>query len=160
MTAPSRRALLRALALSPLAWLGRAPRAEAKDYTVAAEVLDAIDALEGDVGARLSTIAAALASARPLVRSLLADHARHRTARALVRVHLRLPAGPTPSLAKPGSSLDDLRAAQEALVYAHAEGLPALGDATSVAALAENMRDLARHLTIVDLWLEAEAARG
>lgn len=148
------------MALAPLAWLARAPRAEAKDYASASEAMDAIDALENEVGARFSGIAAALPSVRPLAQSVLAAHARHREARAVVRGRLRLPAAAAPSGGKPDGSLDGLRTAQEALVYAHAEGLPALGDAASVAALATNMRDLACHLTIIDLWIEAEAARG
>ena len=156
----SRRALLRGLVLAPLAWLARAPRAEAKDYSGPAEVLDTIDAFEADVASRLTAVAAGLASARPLASSFLADHARHRGVRVMVRRRLRLAAPHAPAAVQPDRSLDNLRSAQEALVYAHAEGLPALDDAPSVEALARNMVDLARHLAVIDLWLEAEAARG
>ncbi len=159
-TASSRRALLHGLALAPFAWLARAPRAEAKDYSGPAEVLDAIDSLEADVAARLEAIAGRLSSARPLASSFLADHARHRRVRAIVRERLRLTAPPVSPASKDQRTLDGLRTAQEALVYAHAEGLSALGDAAAVDALARNMIDLARHLTVIDLWLEAEAARG
>jgi hypothetical protein len=151
--------LLRGLALAPFLWQVPTPRAESKDYSGPAEVLDAIDSLEADVAGRLEAIAATLASARPLATSFLADHARHRHVRATMRERLRLAGPPKPGPSKGERGLDGLRAAQEALVYAHAEGLPALGDASAVDALARNMIDLARHLAVIDLWLEAEAAR-
>jgi hypothetical protein len=59
-----------------------------------------------------------------------------------------------------GRSLQALRDAQQALVYAHAEGLPALGDRRAVDLLAAHMVELARHLTVLDLWREAEEALG
>ena len=160
----SRRTLLRGLALAPFLWLARSRRAESRDYSSPAEVLGTIDSLEADVAGRLDAIAATLASARPLATSFLADHARHRRVRATVRERLRLAGPPIAGPPKPAPSkgeraLDGLRAAQEALVYAHAEGLPAIGDPSAVDALARNMIDLARHLAVIDLWLEAEAAR-
>ncbi len=45
-------------------------------------------------------------------------------------------------------------------MHAHAEGLPALGDAGAVAVLARHMVDASRHLTVIDLWIEAEDVRG
>jgi hypothetical protein len=122
--------------------------------------MTAIDALEADVAGRLSALAAALPSARALVESLLADQARHREVRTDVRRVLHLPVAPPFSPSRGDTSLDALRTAQEALVYAHAEGLPALGAPAAVDAMARNMTDLARHLTVLDLWIEAEAARG
>ena len=56
--------------------------------------------------------------------------------------------------------LEALRAALEKLTYAHAEALPALGDAQAVQVLARHMVDLSRHLTLVGLWIEAEERRG
>jgi hypothetical protein len=53
-----------------------------------------------------------------------------------------------------------LREAQSALVYAHAEALPTLDDGVSVGLLLGDLVDLARHLTVIDLWIEAEDARG
>jgi len=159
-TAPSRRALLRALAVAPALWLLRPRRASAKDYAGPAEVLSAIDALAADVAGRLSALAAALPAARALVASFLADHARHREVRAGVRRMLHLPVASSSSPSRGDTSLEGLRTAQEALVYAHAEGLPALGSPAAVDALARNMIDLARHLTVLDLWIEGEAARG
>lgn len=122
--------------------------------------MGAIDALEADVAGRLSALAVALPSARALVASLLADQAQHRGVRAKVRRMLHLPVAGSSSPSRGDASLEALRTAQEALVYAHAEGLPALGSPAAVDAMARNMIDLARHLTVLDLWIEAEAARG
>ena len=46
------------------------------------------------------------------------------------------------------------------LVYAHAEGLPALGDPRAVHVLAGHLVATARHLTVIDLWIESEENRG
>jgi hypothetical protein len=154
-----RRSLLRAAVLAPwaAAWLPR--RAAAAEYASAAEALDAVDGMEADVAARLAAISAGLISARPFVSSALADHARQRTERAVLRRRLGL-AGAAP-VAPPTAAPDltGLRAAQEALVYAHAESLPVLGDAYAVRVMARHMVELARQLTVVDLWIEAEERR-
>ena len=157
-TGSGRRALLKAALLAPVAALF-ARRGWARDYSSAAEVFDAIDGLEADVSARLRGFARSVPSSRHLVASVTADHARHRAARARFRRRLGL----APSSAAAGGAsppepdLEGLRAAQEALVYAHAEGLPALGDAFVVEALARHMVDLSRHLTVTQLWIEAES---
>jgi hypothetical protein len=156
-TGSGRRALLKAAALAPLAALF--PReAEAKDYSSAREVFDAIDGLEADVAARLRALRVALASSGPFAESVLADHARHRAARARFRRRLGLPpaADTTPPAPAP-PDLEGLRAAQEALVYAHAEGLPAVDDSWVVDALAHHIVDLSRHLTVTQLWIETQA---
>ncbi len=156
----SRRNLIRALAGGSLA-VGVSVRGEATDYSSAVDVLDAIDRLERDVAGRLSAIARSLPSARPFVAASLADHERHRGARAEVRRRLHLPAsGETAPAADADRSLAALREAQEALVYAHAEGLPALGDPWAVARLVDALVDLSRHLTTIDLWIEAEQDRA
>jgi hypothetical protein len=131
------------------------------EYGSAAEVFAAVDTLEAEVSQRLRALKEALASAGPLVRSLLRDQERHREARARLRRRLNLPSAVTPRAhAERLLSLADLRTAQEALVYAHAEGLVAIGDEIAVDTLARNMVDLARHLTVIDLWIEAEEGRG
>lgn len=158
---PDRRSLLKAAALAPLALALPAPRAEAVDYTSAAEVFDAIDGFEGDAAARLRRVAKERGGSRSFVLSALADHERHRLVRARHRRRLGLSPSGVKSIAEAADpSLDGLRAAQEALVYAHAEGFPALGDSLAVHDLMANMVDLARHLTVLDLWLEKEQARG
>jgi hypothetical protein len=128
----------------------------ATDYTSAAEVLETIDRLQADVEGRLRGLVASRADAAALVASLRADHQRHARERARLRRRLGLTA---PGVAPPGApspvGLAGLREAQQALVYAHAEGLPALADARAVDVLADHMVDLSRHLTIVDLWREA-----
>jgi hypothetical protein len=156
-TGSGRRALLKAAALAPLAVLA-ARAGEAKDYSSAREVFDAIDGLEADVAARLRALRLALAAAGPFAESVLADHARHRAARARFRRRLRLPPyAETRPPAQAEPDLEGLRAAQEALVYAHAEGLPALPDPFVVDALAHHMVDLSRHLTVTQLWIETQA---
>jgi hypothetical protein len=158
---PSRRAVSRSIVAGALALLARPRRSDATDYAGAEQVLDAVDRLEADVGARLRAIAGRLAAARRFVSSLLADHERHRAVRARLRRRLRLPASaPAREASGADAALDGLRVSQEALVYAHAEGLPALGDAFAVGAMARNMVDLSRHLTVIDLWIEGEASRG
>ena len=156
----SRRALLRALALAP-AGAALAPPLEATDYASPAEVFAAVDALETELSLRLRAMVEAVPGARPFVTSALRDHEAHRAARDRLRQRLGLgPAAvPKPSVANP-VDLAALRASQERLVYAHAEGLPALGDSLSVDTLARHMVDLSRHLTVIDLWIETEASRG
>ena len=159
MDSTSRRALLKSALLAPLAAI--ASRADAVEYASAAEVLAAVDALEADVDARLRALAAAVPAARAFTESLLRDHARHRARRAGLRRRLKLPAA-APAAVAPieDVSLEALQKAAQALMFAHAEGLPALDDAFAVDSMAHDMVDLSRHLTIVDLWIEQEQARG
>jgi len=155
-----RRQALRAAFSVPLL-AAFAPRAEGKDYADAAELLQAIDGLEAGVATRLRAIAQAMPAARAFAESCLSDHDRHRQGRQRLRRRLRV-AAPPPGGSEATSplSLDALRNAQEALVYAHAEGLPVLGDAVAVDALARDMVRLSRQLTVIDLWIESEAAAG
>jgi len=137
------------------------PRLEATDYADPAEVFAALDALEAEVALRLRAIVEVVPGARSFVTSALRDHEAHRAARDRLRRRLRLSpsAPPKPAVADP-VDLAALRAGQERLVYAHAEGLPALGDGLSVDILARHMVELSRHLTVIDLWIEAEGNRG
>jgi hypothetical protein len=145
--------------LGGLAFVSRA--AHARDYASAAEVLDTIDGLARDVEGALAAIAGVVPGAQPFAASVRADHARERADRDAIRGRLRLPAAPPgrPS-ADASTSLDVLRAAQQELVHAHAEGLPALNDAAAVQALAGHMVEAARRLTVIDLWIEMEAERA
>ena len=156
----SRRALLRATAM--LGGAALAPRAAlARDYASASEVLDTIDRLAGDVEAALSAIADAVPGAQPFAASVRADHVRERADRDAIRARLRLPAARPGAPASPApTSLDALRSLQQELVHAHAEGLPALDDAPAVQALARDMVEAARRLTVIDLWIELEAERA
>jgi len=160
----SRRGLLKALLLAPAAAL--APRAgSATDYGSAAEVFDAIDGLEAAAAARLRAFQRSVPASRELVASVTADYRRHREARRRLRrrLGLREPAAPDAAgsahaaLAAAPPDLEGLRGAQEALMYAHAEGLPAAGDPFVVEALAHHMVDLSRHLTVTQLWIETES---
>jgi hypothetical protein len=135
------------------------PRAEGKDYADAAEVLRAIDELEAAVAARLRAIADARPGAKAFAASCLADQDRHRRGRERLRRRLRLEASsPAGREVRSPLSIVALREAQESLVHAHAEGLAALGDAVAVDALARDMVTLSRQLTVIELWLESEAA--
>ena len=156
---------MRGAAAAPLVCLARPAAVLATDYTTPSEVLDTIDRREVEVGGRLAAIARAIAGARAFAGSVASDHARHRADRDKLRHRLKLPAAATPAPgarpgAKPELSLAALREAQQQLVHAHAEGLPALGDAGAVAVLARHMVDASRQLTVIDLWIEAEELRG
>jgi hypothetical protein len=153
-----RRALLKALALAPIAAL--ASPAQARDYTSAAEVFAEIARLDASVSARLGAFAAAVPSAAGLVRSFQADHARHRVERERQLRRLGLRAGASPPAGEADASFEGLQTELEALVYAHAEGVAALGDAVAVDALARHMIDLSRQLTVLRLWQDQEDARG
>lgn len=147
-----REALLLSLAGGALA----ASRADARDYASPAEVLDTIDRLSAEVDASLAAIARKVQGAQPFAASVRADHARQRRDRDAIRARMALappPALPPPT---PVTALDALRETQQELVHAHAEGLPALHDPGAVQVLAGHMVDLARHLTVIDLWLELE----
>jgi len=147
-----RRALL---AAGVGAVVSRARTASARDYTSASEVLDAIDGLARDVAASLDAIAASLPGARPFADSVRADHARQRAERDAIRRRHGLAASAPPAAAAPSRDLGALRTLQQELVHAHAEGLPALDDPAAVQSLAGHMVDLSRHLTVIDLWIEA-----
>jgi hypothetical protein len=150
----SRRAALKAAMAAPLA--GLVTRAEARDYTSAGEVFAEIDRLEADLDARLASLAARFPAAAAFARSVRGDHDRHRRSRAALRRRLRL--GEAAPAAVPGgaTSVDALRALVQDLVYAHAEGMPALRDARAVDALARAMVDDARHLAVLQMWMETE----
>lgn len=154
-----RRAVLRALVGAPLAAV--ATRADARDYSSAAEVLAEIDRLESELDARLSALAASMPAAAGLSRSVRADHERHRMARAAVRARLHLvsaAATPGPPPARSALSLAQIQAIAQDLVHAYAEGLPAIGSPIAVDALARDMVDDARHLAVLEMWAETEEA--
>jgi len=132
------------------------------DYASPADAFAAMDAAHAEVGSRLRALAEATPSARAFTSSLLADLDRHAEARAALRRRLGLSAPSAGGIAAALEplSLEALRAAQERLVYAHAEGLPAIGDAAAVDTLAHQMVVFSRHLTVTTLWIEVEAERG
>jgi hypothetical protein len=152
----SRRQLLRLFVGAPALALG-ARKAEATDYAAAADVFAAIVSGEAEVDARLSAVLAEQRGAQAFVQSVREVRARHRAERARLRGGALPPVPGPPAV---DASLARLRDAQEALVHAHAEGLPALHDAHAVDVLGRHMVDLARELTVIDLWIEAEEQRG
>ena len=154
----ARRAALKAVLAAPL--VAFVPRADARDYTSAAEVFAEIDRLEGDLDARLAGLAANFPGAASLAASVRADHERHRRARAALRRRLHLAEAATVSGPAGPASVDALRALAQDLVHAYAEGLPAIKDAQAVDVLARHMVDDARHLAVLQMWMETEQPGG
>ena len=131
------------------------------DYASPAEVLVAIETLDADVAARLQAIAAAQPAAAAFAASASASRTRRASERARLAARLRVPPpAPAPASAGTAPGLRGLREAQQALVHAHAEGLPALADAEAVDLLARHMVELAGQLTVLDLWIEDEERRA
>ena len=153
-----RRAALKVLLAAPLIPL--ATRAEARDYGSPGEVLAEIDRLEGELDARLATLAASFPAAAALAASIRADHDRHRRARVALRRRLRLAEAAPASPSTGRASVDALRALAQDLVHAYAEGLPAIKDAQGVDVLARHLVDDARHLAILQMWTETEQPGG
>jgi hypothetical protein len=133
--------------------------AGAREYTSAAEVLDTIDGLAAGVDASLAAIVRLVPAAAPFAASVRADQVRERAGRDALRARLRLTSAARPA-APVSTALDALRAVQQELVHAHAEGLPALDDEAAVRVLARHMVEAARRLTVIDLWIELEAERA
>jgi hypothetical protein len=157
----TRRRAVQAIAAAPLALAVTAPRAGATDYGSAAEVFSAVDRLAADVAGRLRRLPRVAPGAAGFAESLLADHRRHADDRRRLRRRLRLPPAAAPADTAPSTvDLAALREMQQALVHAHAEGMPAIGDRFAVDVLAHHMVDLSRHLTVMDLWIETESQRG
>jgi len=151
-----RRALLKALAAAALV---PPSSARAREYAFPSEVLDEIDRLAAEVDARLTALAAAVPGAGAFTRSVASRHAAHRRERDALRARLGAGhprVGPVPSVT---TDLAELRTALQDLVHAHAEGLPALGNPEAVDLLARHMVERAGQLTVVDLWIDAEANR-
>jgi hypothetical protein len=155
----SRRAFLKAGAAAPLA-LASAGGARSADDQAPAEVFEAIARLEADVDGRLAALERAMPAAAAFASSVRRDRARHRAERGRLRGRLGLSGDtPLPLPAGGDASLEGLRGSQQALVHAHAEGLPALRDGAAVHRLAAHLVDLARHLTVIELWIEQEEGR-
>ncbi len=135
--------------------------ARGADYATADEALTAIEGFEADVDRLLLRLERTVPASRVVIASFRGDRARHRSHRERIRRRLGLRWSRTAAASEaPSAALSALREAQSALVYAHAEALPALGDAIAVSLLLADLVDLARHLTVIDLWIEAEASRG
>ncbi len=149
-----RRAILKGMMAAPL--LGLATRADARDYASAGEVLAEIDRLEAELDRRLSRLAATFPAAASFAGSVRADHERHRRARVALRGRLRVTETAPLPVPAGGASVHALRRIAQDLVYAHAEGLPVLRDAQAVDTLARHMVDDARHLAVLQMWMEME----
>lgn len=147
--------------LAAVAALIAAPHASAAEYKSSADALDDLERLSAEVVGRLRALRE-LPVARAFCDQLLKEHERLQRERSDLRARLRLPAvaplAPR-ALATP-RSLAALRDAQNALMLAYAEALPALPDPSAVDRIARHAVTASRHLTLLDLWIEAENARG
>lgn len=137
-----------------------AGKAEAKDYVSRREALDDLDRLAALCGMRLGRLRFARASAELLTTRFLADLKRYQANRDDVRRRFALPAGldPASQLGEVEGGLKELRQALDDLMIAYAESLPVFGDAQVVSRFAIDMVDVSRLRTVIDLWVEAEAA--
>jgi len=149
------------MAAAPLALAAAAPRAQATDYASAEDVFSTVDRLEAEVADRLRRLPRVAPAAAAFAESLLADHRRHAEDRRRLRRRLGLGPAAAAAAATPSTvDLAALREEQQALVHAHAEGMPAIGDRFAVDLLTHHLVDLSRHLAVMDLWIETEAQRG
>lgn len=134
--------------------------AEAKDYTSRGEALDELDRLAAVCGMRLGTVGRSRAGADALVSRFLGALARHRVTRQDLRRRFSLPGGADPAsqAGEVDADLGGLRQSLDDLMVAYAESLPVFGDASAVSRLAADMVEVSKLRTVIDLWVEAEAA--
>lgn len=139
---------------------GVAPYAQAKDYTSRREALDELDRLAINCGMRLGVVRRARPSADLLASRFLTTLEKHRERRDDVRRRFALPRGVDPGrqLAEVDAELSGLRQSLDDLMIGYAESLPVFGDSKVVSRLAIDMVEVSRLRTVVDLWVETEAA--
>jgi hypothetical protein len=125
----------------------------------AQELFHQVHRLSAEVAARLAEVGRAHPEARPLAESLTRDLQRHAAERRALGSRRGLAAHVATVAPAADASLAALRAAQEALMLTYADGLPSLRGGRDVRLLAGHMVDVARHLTVTDLWL-AGTERG
>jgi hypothetical protein len=154
-----RRTVLRAFLSLGGVILG-ASRLQAEEFASAEAALEAMETRSATVEAMLAGLRSDSAAFGKAAASFLADLRRHRQDRARVRRALGLLPAAVETLSPKVSTLTDLRAAEQALVFGHTEGLPALGNSRAVAVLVPDLLDVARHLAVIDLWIEEESDRG
>lgn len=137
-----------------------AGEAEARDYVSRREALDHLDRLAAQCGMRLGRLRSERASAGLLTTRFLNDLQRYQANRDDVRRRFGLSAGldPASQMGEVDADLTGLRQALDDLMIAYAESLPVFGDARVVSRLAVDMVDVSRLRTVIDLWVEAEAA--
>jgi hypothetical protein len=147
--------------LAVAAILGAGPRAvEAKDYASPREALDEMDRLAAVCGMRLGTVRRSRGSAIVLVARFLTALEKHKATREGVRRRFTLPRGEDPA-SEVGTVDDDLpglRQSLDDLMIAYAESLPVFADSKVVSRLAVDMVEVSKLRTVIDLWVEAEAA--
>ena len=134
------------------------PLAFAKDYASKREALDALDNLAAFCGMRLGMLNRARPAAGALVSRFLTSLGGHKARREEARRHFGLPRGAelASQVGEVDADLNGLRQALDDLMVAYAESLPAFGDASVVSRLAEDMVEVSRLRTVIDLWIVAE----
>jgi hypothetical protein len=132
----------------------------AKDYASRLQALNELDRLAAVCGMRLGALRRSRTSAGPLAARFLAALSRHRATRNEVRLEFALPPGKDPALelGSVDEGLVGLRGSLDELMNAYAESLPAFGNARVVSRLAIDMVEVSKLRTVIDLWVEAEAA--
>jgi len=132
----------------------------AKDYATPREALDELDRLAALCGMRLGAVRTSRAGADTLVGRFLGALRRHHATREGVRRRFSLPAGidPGSQVGEVDGDLTGLRQSLDDLMVAHAETLPVFGDPVTVSRLAVDMVEVSKLRTVIDLWVEAEAA--
>ena len=149
-----------ALAAAALVLRGSRGSVHAKDYASRLEALDELDRLAAVCGMRLGTVRRSRAGAEVLVARFLGALQRHGSAREDVRRRFSLPGGKDPA-SEVGEVEADLRALRQSLddlMIAYAESLPVFGDSSVVSRMAVDMVEVSKLRTVVDLWVESEAA--
>lgn len=133
---------------------------QAKDYSSRRQALDEIDRLAAVCGMRLGTVRRSRRGAETLAARFLTTLQKHRAAREDVRRRFALPPGvdPASQLGKVDDDLPGLRQSLDDLMIAYAESLPVFGDSNVVSRLAVCMVEVSKLRTVIDLWVETEAA--
>lgn len=123
------------------------------------ERIDALDALELEVRARLAALPEDRGGA--LASSALRTLARLRHERSRLRRSLGLlPARPAATAPERDPDLEALRAALSDLTFAHAAAVAAVSDSEATGRLVEHLRQVAALLAVVELWIDEELRRG
>jgi hypothetical protein len=139
---------------------GTSRSVEAREYESRRAALDALDRLAAACGMRLGSVRRSRSGADVLVSRFLRALERHRATREDVRRRFSLPRGADPAseVGEADADLGALRQSLDDLMIAYAESLPVFGDSSVVSRLAADMVEVSKLRTVIDLWVEAEAA--
>jgi hypothetical protein len=130
------------------------------NYATPREALDELDRLAAICGRRLGAVRTSRENAVALSDRFQTALRRHRGTREDARRRFALPPGPDPrsQAGDADGDLAGLRQSLDDLMVAYAETLPAFRDARTVSRLAVDMVEVSKLRTVIDLWVEGEAA--